>query len=370
VREFFISNARYWIEEYHFDGLRLDATQQIFDSSAENIMLAITRAVRRAGGERSTYIVAENEKQHTRLVRKADQGGYEMDALWNDDFHHTARVAATGRSEAYYTDYKGSPQEFISSMKWGYLYQGQRHKWQKKRRGTPALDLEPAQFVAFIQNHDQVANSLRGQRIHMQESPGKIKALTALLLLGPATPMLFQGQEFAASTPFFYFAEHNTELAKLVAKGRGEFLKQFPSIACAECDPFVMDPGAESTFQRSKLDLSEREKHHDIYDLHRDLLKLRREDPVFSQPRFRGMDGAVLDPNAFVLRFFGQEAGDRLLLVNLGRDLHLDPAPEPLLAPPEGCMWELLWSTEAPCYGGCGTPPVESDENWRIPQPP
>ena len=367
VREFFIANARYWVEEYHFDGLRLDATQQIFDASAENVMLAISRAVRQAGGGRATYIVAENEKQHCRLVRAADKGGFELDALWNDDFHHAARVAATGQKEAYYLDYTGSPQEFISAMKWGYLYQGQRYKWQKQRRGTPSLDLHPAQFVTFIQNHDQVANSLRGQRLHMLASAGNYRALTALLLLGPSTPMLFQGQEFAASSPFFYFADHNPELGKLVAKGRAEFLRQFPSIACAACDPFVMDPGAESTFERSKLDLSEREKHRDILDLHRDLLKLRRSDPVFSRVRARGIDGAVLGPHAFVLRYFGGEAGDRLLLVNLGKTLHLDSAPEPLLEPPEGRLWELAWSSEAPCYGGCGTPPIESDENWLLP---
>jgi maltooligosyltrehalose trehalohydrolase len=367
VREFFITNARYWTEEYHFDGLRLDATQQIFDSSPENVLVAITRAVRVAGASRGTYIVAENEWQHVRLVRPSEQGGYGLDSLWNDDFHHSARVAATGRSEAYYTDYKGAPQEFISAMKWGYIYQGQHYKWQKKRRGTPALDLHPAQFVTFLQNHDQVANSLRGQRLHMLTNPGTYKALTALLLLGPATPMLFQGQEFAASSPFFYFADHNPELAKLVAKGRAEFLRQFPSIACAECDPYVIAPEAESTFLRSKLDLSERDKHQEIYDLHRDLLRLRRDDPVFSRPARNGVDGAVLGSHAFLLRYFGKEAGDRLLLVNLGQDLCLDVVPEPLLAPPDASRWEMVWSSESPRYGGCGTPPVETDENWQIP---
>jgi maltooligosyltrehalose trehalohydrolase len=367
VREFFIVNARCWIEEYHFDGLRLDATQQIFDSSAEHVLLAVTNAVRAAGGQRSTYVIAENERQHVRLVRPAEQNGYGMDALWNDDFHHTARVAVTGRQEAYYTDYKGSPQEFISAMKWGYLYQGQRYKWQKKRRGTPALDLHPTEFVTFVQNHDQVANSLRGQRLHMLASPGNYKAITALLLLGPSTPMLFQGQEFAASTPFFYFADHKPELAKLIAKGRSEFLRQFPSIASAECDPFVAEPAAESTFERSKLDFNDRERHREIYDLHRDLLKLRHNDPVFRQSGRRGIDGAVLGPHAFVLRYFSEHSGNRLLLVNFGLDLNLDIVPEPLLAPPEDCRWEMLLSSEAPRYGGCGTPPVETDEGWRIP---
>jgi maltooligosyltrehalose trehalohydrolase len=208
VREFFLANAAYWIQEFHFDGLRLDATQQIFDSSPRHIIGEISRTVKRAGGKRSTILVAENEPQETDLVRK--QG---LDALWNDDFHHTATVALTSRSEAYYSDYCGTPQEFISAAKYGYLYQGQRYKWQKKRRGTPALDLEPAVFVNFFENHDQVANSARGKRIWQSTSPGRFRAMTALLLLMPSTPMLFQGQEFSASAPFVYFADHKPELA-------------------------------------------------------------------------------------------------------------------------------------------------------------
>lgn len=199
VREYFIANAAYWIDEYHLDGLRLDATQQIFDRSANHIIAAVGRSVRSAAKGRKTLIVAENEPQEARLVRPAEEGGFGLDAVWNDDFHHTARVALTGRNPAYYTDYLGSSQEFISAFKWGYLYQGQRYAWQKKRRGTSALDLGPAHFVTFIQNHDQVANSGRGQRCHELTSPGRYRALTALMLLGPGTPMLFQGQEFAAS---------------------------------------------------------------------------------------------------------------------------------------------------------------------------
>ena len=365
VREFFTANAAYWIDEYHFDGLRLDATQQMFDASEDNIMAALTRAVRRAAGRRETYIVAENEAQQARIVRSEENGGYGMDALWNDDFHHTAIVACTGHSEAYYSDYKGTPQEFISALKWGYLYQGQWYSWQQKRRGTPALDLHPSNFVTYMQNHDQVANSLRGKRLQQITSPGRFRAITALMLLGPGTPMLFQGQEFGASTPFYYFADHNPELAKLVAGGRKEFLKQFPSIACPECQALLVDPESEETFRKSKLDLSERQKHAEIYQMHRDLLRLRRNDPVFARPRKGGLEGAVLAAEAFVLRFFGED--QRLLIVNFGFDLHLDPAPEPLLAPLEGCRWKLIWSSEDPAYGGNGTPPVETEQNWRIP---
>jgi maltooligosyltrehalose trehalohydrolase len=368
VREFFLANAGYWIDEYHLDGLRLDATQQIFDQSGVHILTEIGNRVRggvRGGGN---VIVSENESQHARLVRSPEQGGYGLDALWNDDLHHSARVALTGRHEAYYTDYLGSAQELLSAVKWGYLYQGQRYVWQKNRRGKPALDLEPARFVNFLQNHDQVANSGRGLRCHQLSSLGRYKALTALILLAPGTPMLFQGQEFAASSPFLYFADHKPELARLVREGRFKFLAQFPTLALPEMQACLADPSDENTFKRCKLDFSERQRHGEIYQMHRDLLKLRRDDPVFSMQRKRGIDGAVLTPHAFVVRYFGDDAGDRLLLVNLGRDLHLSPAPEPLLAPPESQRWTLCWSSEDCRYGGNGTPVVETEDGaWNIP---
>lgn len=366
AREFFIANAGYWIDEFHLDGLRLDATQQIFDKSEDHVLAAINRRVREAAHGRSTYIVAENEAQNSALVRAPEQGGYGLDALWNDDFHHSATVAVTGHNEAYYSDHRGHPQEFISAMKYGYLFQGQWYSWQKKTRGLPTIGLQPANFVNCIQNHDQIANSLSGIRLHELTSPGRLRATTALLLLGPGTPMLFQGQEFAASAPFLFFADHNPELAKLVAVGRRKFLEQFPSIARPESAACLCNPELETTFQRCKLDFGERERHAHYYELHRDLIKLRREEVVFRHPRPDGVDGAVLGTEAFVLRFFGDEGDDRLLLVNLGADLELRQMPEPLLAPVEGRPWKILWSSEDPRYGGLGTPPL-SAEGWRIP---
>jgi maltooligosyltrehalose trehalohydrolase len=276
-------------------------------------------------------------------------------------------VALSGRREAYYTDYLGTPQEFISAFKWGYLYQGQRYMWQQKRRGTPSLDLAPAVFVNFLQNHDQIANSGRGLRAHLLTDPGRYKALTALLLLGPGTPMLFQGQEFAASSPFFFFADCTGELAQLTRQGRAAFLSQFPSLAQPDMHARLSDPTDSETFACSKLDLSERQHHAEMYALHRDLLRLRRTDLVFRCQRRGGMDGAVLGAEAFVLRFFGTHGDDRLLVVNLGHALHLNPVPEPLLAPPEGMDWAILWSTEEPRYGGCGTAPLEDEGNWQLP---
>ncbi|HYE13686.1 MAG TPA: malto-oligosyltrehalose trehalohydrolase [Pyrinomonadaceae bacterium] len=366
AREFFLSNARYWVEEFHFDGLRLDATQSIQDDSPAHFLSELTAEVRDAARGRRTIIVGENEPQHARLLRPVPEGGYGLDALWNDDFHHSAVVALTGRREAYYTDYLGAPQEFVSSAKRGFLYQGQRYKWQRGRRGTPTRGLAPEAFVSFIENHDQVANSARGERLHRLASPGRLRAMTALLLLAPATPMLFQGQEFASSAPFLYFADHSGELARKVREGRREFLAQFASVATPETQALLPDPADPDTFERCKLDFSERERNSKVYELHRDLLRLRREDAVLASQAAGGIDGAVLGDEAFLLRLFGEEGDDRLLLFNFGRDLLLNPAPEPLLAPPEGSIWTVLWSSESHRYGGAGTPPPETRDNWRL----
>ena len=273
----------------------------------------------------------------------------------------------TGRNEAYYTDYLGKPQEFISMAKYGYLYQGQPYKWQKQRRGTPGLRLSPAKFVNYIQNHDQIANSGCGERVQFLTSPGRLRAMTALLLLAPGTPLLFQGQEFASSSPFCFFADHTPDLAKLVMEGRLKALAQFAGLATDEMLPYLADPADPSTFERCKLDFSERQRNRGTYDLHRDLLRLRRDDAVFSAQTTGGLDGAVLSEECLVLRFFGEAGDDRLLLVNFGADLHLYPVPEPLLAPSEGRTWQTLWSSEAPRYGGSGTPRLDSEGNWYIP---
>jgi maltooligosyltrehalose trehalohydrolase len=366
VREFFVTNACYWIEEFHLDGLRLDATHAIFDNSELHILAQISKETRKAARHRAIWIVAENERQESKMAGPIDQDGYGLDALWNDDFHHSTRVALTARKEAYYRGYSGSPQEFISALKRGFLYQGQWNTWQKARRGETTEGIKPQQFVCFLQNHDQVGNSMRGFRLQQLGSPGQCRALTALLLLGPNTPMLFQGEEFWASAPFLFFADHKPDLARLVSKGRRAFLNQFPSVAAASKDA-TAEPSDLGTFRRCVLDFGERERHAEAYQLHKDLLRRRREDPVFARPRPGGIDGAVLGHDSFVIRFFGEEHGDRLLLINLGADQVLAAVPEPLLAPVEGCLWELAWSSELPAYGGCGTPPFKTDEVWHLP---
>ena len=367
ARDFFVENAGYWIDEFHFDGLRLDATQDINDASPEHVIASIVRTARQRAGRRRVYIVAENEPQQTMLVRSAADGGCGVDALWNDDYHHTAVVALTGRREAYYTDYTGTPQEFVSSAKYGYLYQGQWYAWQKQRRGTPGLNLPATAFVSFLENHDQVANTVLGKRLHQLSSPGRYRALTALTLLGPATPLLFQGQEFASSAPFLYFADHGTHLREPIRDGRREFLGQFPSALDPEMQQLVPDPGDERTFHACRLDLSERQRHHEAYALHQDLLSIRKNDPGIAAAATERIDGAVLSPDVFLLRYGGAGEHARLLVINLGADVAPRPIPEPLLAPPPGRRWTLMWSSESAKYGGSGRAPFAPGGPWHIP---
>jgi maltooligosyltrehalose trehalohydrolase len=277
-------------------------------------------------------------------------------------------VAMTGKTDAYYTDYQGTAQELLSAVKYGYLFQGQWYQWQQQRRGTPALGLPRPAIINFIQNHDQIANSARGQRIHELTSPGMFKAVTALTLLTPGTPMLFQGQEFGASSPFLFFADHKPELAKIIKGGRMNFLAQWRSLALPEMQERLYEPHAREIFEKCKLDYAEVDKHAETYALHRDLLRLRREDPILSAQGAYGIDGAVFSSQCFVVRFFSLEYRlDRLLFINLGIELVLDPAPEPLLAPPASMEWVKVWSSEDPQYGGCGTPLLDTERNWRIP---
>jgi maltooligosyltrehalose trehalohydrolase len=363
VREFVRENACYWIREFHFDGLRLDATQQIFDDSDEHIVAELTRFARAAARGREVVIIAENEPQDSKLIRPPAKGGYGLDAIWNDDFHHAAHVALTGHDEAYYSDYTGASRELAAAVKHGFLYQGQRSTWQSNRRGRPSLDIEAHKRINFLENHDQIANSGPGKRLSELTDPGSLRAATALLLLSPGTPMLFQGQEFGSRTPFLFFADLGKAFDEPVAEGRRKFLSQFPSLSSVE----LTDPHEAETFERCVLDWSERDRNVQMLQLHRDLISLRRTDRVLSEARNGRLDTATLSDQAFLVRFFDSAGEDRLLVVNFGRDLSPRIFPEPLLAPPDGRTWRLAWSSEDPSYGGGGIRIPESDDGeWHF----
>jgi maltooligosyltrehalose trehalohydrolase len=358
VRSFFVDNAHYWIADFHLDGLRLDASHVMVDDSSPHVLAEISATARAAGAGRSILVVMENDAQQAYHLRAPEDGGSGLDAAWNDDFHHAAMVAATGRREAYYSDFAGTPQELVSASTRGYLYQGQRSDWLESPRGHSALDLGPRRFVHCLENHDQIGNTLTGRRMQQQTSPGRWRALTAVLLLSPALPLLFQGQDFGASNGFVFFAAHDGELADAVRQGRWRELQRFPSPA-GEGPERMHDPSSPDTLAGCRLDWSERDRHPEMLQLHRDLLTWRSTDAVFSAPSPVAR-GAVLGAESFVLRFelpspSGADVQARLLLVNLGADRPLWPMAEPLTAPTSGASWTLAWSSESIVYGGRGT---------------
>lgn len=362
VRELVIENAGYWISELHLDGLRLDAIQAIHDRSPEHVITALVRRARQAAGERTIFVVGENEPQDTNLLREG------LDALWNDDFHHTARVAATGLVEGYLHDYRGTPQELISAIKYGFLYQGQLYPWQRNPRGTPTRGTARTQYVHFLENHDQVANVGLGERLPDLVDPATLRAMTALILLTPPLPMLFQGQETGSRKRWLFFVDHVPDLHAAIRNGRAAFEKQFPRLATPEVQAALFDPCIEATFRACVLDPAERRLDHPTVALHRDLLRLRKTDRAFTDARPTALDGAVLSEHAFALRFFQDDpANDRLLLVNLGPTFARAVVPEPLIAPPRGHGWRLAWSSEDPAYGGHGTPPPFTRARLSIP---
>lgn len=339
VRELVLANAGYWVEEFHVDGLRLDATHTIHDDSVDHILAAVGRAVRERARGRGTLVIAEDEPERVALALPPAQGGMGLDGIWHDDFHHVAVVAAVGKREGYYRQFQGSAEELVAVT-------------QGTLRSGGVLELP--RLVTFLQNHDQIAHSALGLRLHALTSPGRWRALTGFLLLSPGTPLLFMGQEFASSSPFLFFADHEPGLAALVRRGRADFLAQFESIADPAMRALLADPGSPDTFARSRLEPSEPARHGEAVTLHRDLLRLRREDAAFS--RQQTPTGRPLSALAMALRFTGEDGLDRLVFVNLGHDLALGDEPDPLLAPPAGTAWSLLWSSEDPRYGGGGTP--------------
>ena len=339
VREFFLTNAAHWMREYHLDGLRLDATHTVNDASEEHILAAVTRRVRECANGRATVVIAEDEPQRTSLLAPPSEGGWGVDGIWHDDFHHSARVAATGRREGYVKACTGSAAELAKNAAWFAAEGGRGH----------------AGLVNFLQNHDQVSVLLPGgHRLHQLTSPGRWRSLTALLLLGPGTPMLFQGEEFAASSPFLYFADHEPGLARRVREGRAKFLAQFASLADPAVQATLPDPGAPETFQRSRLDNAERARHPEAVRLHRDLLALRRTGAALDRgPR---VEATALSEHALALRADRGRGRSTLLLVNFGVDLDLGEGAAAITAPPTGGTWRFRWSSDDVAYGGPGIP--------------
>jgi maltooligosyltrehalose trehalohydrolase len=367
VREFMRANVRQWIHEYHFDGLRFDAIHSMVDGSREHIVHELTRHAREVASPRRVYVIAENEAQNVAFLKDdPEKGPGGLDSLWNEDWHHSAFVALTGQNEAYCTDYEGTANEFTSMARWNLLYQGQWYSWQKQPRGTDSRACSSSQFVCFLENHDQVANTGRGVRLHHRATTARWRAMVSLLLLGPSVPMLFQGQECATTSPFTYFADQEGELAEAVLKGRLEFLSQFPSLSDPETRDVLPNPADEASFRACKINWCGHPGSEEARLLHTDLLTLRRSDAVLATlgtPATR-VAASAPTPSVALLRY-ATDAEERLILVNLGPRTTLR-MNDPLLAPPHGHRWAMSWSSERAVYGGAGVAQLEPSGMWTV----
>jgi maltooligosyltrehalose trehalohydrolase len=366
VRQYMRANVRHWLQEYHFDGLRFDATHAIVDGSPRNIIDELARCGRDARAPRRVYMVAESESQDVARLMTDETDGHGVDSLWNEDWHHSSFVALTGRREAYFTDYTGTAHEFAAIARWNLLYQGQWYSWQKKGRGTDARHFPRSAFVCFLENHDQVANTGFGTRLYNSVDRALWRTMSALLLLGPATPLLFQGVERGASEPFTYFADHDEALADAVRTGRLELLAHFPSLRDPDVRDRIPSPEDESAFRACQLGWHETEDGAHAWSLHIDLLALRRTDPVLSR---LGTSEVQVESSAstatlLVLRYEAA-LGERLLLFNFGQREEL-LMNDPLFAPPRGSGWEVVWSSERIKYGGRGIEESFGPGQWIL----
>lgn len=280
TRAFFLCNALHWLEEYHIDGFRLDATHAIQDSSTVHFLAEFAETLHRRAAEmrRSVQIIAEDARNLRMILESPQQGGYGVDAVWADDFHHQVRRALAGDSAGYYTDYDGRPANIARTLRNGWFYEGQHSVHHDAPRGTPTGDLDRSRFIICIQNHDQIGNRARGERLHHQIPAHSHRAASALLLLAPETPLLFMGQEWAATAPFQFFTDHNDELGPLVSEGRRREFAHFPEFSDETARASIPDPQAEETFLRSKLQWGELEtpEHQAMLRWYTRVIALRR----------------------------------------------------------------------------------------------
>ena len=296
VRDYFIHNALYWLEEYHFDGLRLDAVNAIVDNSRPHILIELAETVRgRFAGERQILLVLENDRNEARYLRRDAQGSGAggrarwYDAQWNDDIHHALHILLTEETNAYYSDYSKDPIGHLGRcLAEGFGYQGEVSEFRKgELRGEVSRDLPPTSFVTFLQNHDQAGNRALGERIGELADPEALKVAMAILLLAPSPPLLFMGEEFGAATPFLFFCDFGAELAAKVSAGRRAEFPHFNEFD-SEGHNRIPDPNDAETFLRCKLDWAsvDRAPHRAWLEFYRSLLACRRTEIV---PRIKNI---------------------------------------------------------------------------------
>lgn len=323
MRSLVLDNARYWLEEFRFDGLRIDAAHAIVDASPRHVLRDLVAMARALPTGRT--LIAEDDRNDPDLVAVTG-----LDGLWADDFHHAVRVTLTRERDGYYAAYEPGVEGVARAINSGWIYEGQPNPLTGRSRGKPAPGLDASAFVYCIQNHDQVGNRALGERLDAAVSADAYRMASALLLFLPMTPLLFMGQEWAASTPFLYFTDHDPELGAKVSAGRREEFKRFRAFADPTARARIPDPQDPETFERSRLRWEERDRgeHARTLRLYRDLLSLRRGDPVLRVSTREGLraeaEGSVLR----VIRASGRD--ERVLLANFSdRRAELGPLRPP-----------------------------------------
>ena len=368
VRDFFVENALHWLNEYHFDGLRLDATHAIYDDSPRHFLAELSARVR-AGCDRPVHLIAEDHRNLAYMVRPESNGGWGLDGVWADDFHHQIRRLLTGDCEGYFRDFTGTTTDLAVTVRDGWFYRGQFSEHFQEPRGTDPAGLPPRAFVVCLQNHDQVGNRAFGQRLNEQIDPAAYRAASALLLCSPGTPLLFMGQEWAATTPFLFFTDHHRNLGRRVTEGRRHEFRHFSAFHDPQSRERIPDPQAPSTFEACRLDWSEceREPHAGMLRLYRELLRLRRTEPALSEAQGGTFTASAVGDGAVALLRRSAEGSPVLIVCQLKGSGEVDLADLPL--PGEGARqrWEVVLTTEDAPFTPEGAPPgVDRSQATRI----
>lgn len=340
VREWLTSNAAHWALDYQMDGFRLDATHALPHAHAPEFLRALVEEVRAVAG-RELIFIAEDHRNLADMMREPHEGGWGLDGVWADDFHHQVRVIAAGDAHGYYRDYRGAATDLADTIRRGWLFCGEHSAHLGSARGTDPSALAPEQFIICIQNHDQVGNRAYGDRLHHQTGLDVWRAASALLLLAPATPLIFMGQEWAASTPFQYFTDHHETLGRLVSDGRRNEFRDFPDFRHGV--DAIPDPQAGSTFDNSRLRWDEQQlpPHSGVLHLYRALLTLRQSERLL-QP-----DAFAMDADTVTLK-----SADAALIVRL------KGAGRVALGDRFEGTWRPVMTTEDPPFAIDGTPPI------------
>lgn len=349
VRRFFIDNALYWLEEFHFDGLRLDAVQAIIDESLTHFLDELSETVAAGPGkDRHVHLVLENGDNAVRFLTPHRSSGYSGGrSQWEDDFHHSVHVVATGEDAGYYRDYHPDPMVHLGRcLSEGFSFQGEFSRYFGKKRGSPSKYLPPECFVIFLQNHDQIGNRPQGERLDSLVDAKVMRALTALLLLAPQPPMLFMGQEWGSLRPFFFFSDLEPRLHPAIIAGRGREFVHFFRLSPDDRPPAFPDPTREETFLQSRLDWAEAQlpQHQESLDFHKKLILLRKREiwPL--------LDSLLHEQACFSRDDSGQmrvswplRTGETLHL-----HAHLSPIPQFLNCPPSRCLFATAENTTIP----------------------